>query len=67
MAVSDINVNGCLWCGVLWRDHGQRYDNLHPPGVHLYTEPTNEIRKARLLLNIFNRRYPQLSAMRRDK
>lgn len=59
----DINVNGCLWCGILWRDHGQRYDKLHPSGAHGYKAPSNELRKARLLLKISFRQATQ----RRDK
>lgn len=62
-----INVNGCVFCGELEREHCQRYDGLHPRGRNGYTPPTNDLRLARLLLNIFNRRYPYLSTMRSGK
>lgn len=47
-----INVNGCVFCGVLDRDHGRRYDGLHPCGTSTYQAPSNALRKTRLLLNI---------------
>lgn len=53
-----INVNGCAHCGILEREHGQRYDGLHPPNNHGYQAPSDLMRKARLMLNIFDRRYP---------
>jgi hypothetical protein len=39
------HVNDCVFCGVLERDHDQRYDRLHLRGVTMYIAPTNELKK----------------------
>lgn len=39
--------NGCLWCGILERDHASRFAPVI--GQHTYTPPTNSQRFIRML------------------
>lgn len=41
------DVNGCFWCDQLERGHCNNW--VTGPGWHLWTAPTNAMRKRRLL------------------
>lgn len=50
-----VHVNGCALCGVLPREHFQRYDGLHPRDNQGYHPPSDALRKQRLIRNRYER------------